>query len=154
MSHGQNVSCVPGGIARRAPSLERGLRRQQAALTSMSAAAILLGACTDPLAAGPYVLEGEAEFEHPGPLGTSLQTVSMRLALFVPDEGSGDPYYLSWWGAIVPLTFPGGGNLSDDVCTLEGCDVRVERDTGCAVVEFTNFIDIPPFDGLGRCQDF
>lgn len=151
MSYGREMSCVPGGIVRRAPSLERGLCRQQAVLTSMSAAAILLGACADPLAAGSYVLEGEAEFQTTS--SVPLETISMRLALFVPDEGSGDPYYLSWRGAIVPLTFTGGGNLSDDVCTLEGCNVRVERDTGCAVVEYANYID-PPISGTGNCRDY
>lgn len=100
---------------------------------------------SEPLAPGDYVLEGEASLDTiPGP-----RLRQERLALFVPERGSTIPWYVrdERTGQLSALSFDADG-LSDDVCSYDGCDLRVERDTGCAVYTYESY-----FRPEEPCQD-
>lgn len=107
------------------------------------------GGLLDRLAPGAYVLEGETDRGHQPPRAE-------RLFLFVPEAGSDEPTYLrnTRWSTMTALTFAEGARLSDPIpCGCELCDgrcsVRVEADTGCAVFEYTDYVEWGP----SICQD-
>ena len=129
--------------------------RRQVSLLSIFLLSALSGGCVlettpetmpdAPLVEGAYMLEGEAEL---GTSGGLIATKQERLTLFV--DASGTPTHLHdrVTDDMYGLTFRDG--LSQDVCTWEGCELRVERDTGCAVFDYTGYFRVVGFGDSGH----
>jgi len=91
--------------------------------------------------AGPLPENGAYQLEGMATLATSStpQLKQEYLTLFVDATGTPTHVRDRFTEDTFALTFATGASVSDDACPFEGCDLRVERATRCAVYDYVDY---------------